>query len=334
MKEMNTRSTRPLTRILFAAGTALVVLSSQAPALDFTPDASRVLSDPAYLPLEGKWYGQTAYSYGRTSADVDNYLGAPNRSFVTTSNALSQVLVFGVTDDLSLRISESYAQNNTTNNFATGTSASSNALGFSDPILGATWRVLDQRQHAVSWDLIGSYMPDMIQAIGAAPTQDGTVARGGQVATLGTAVSYKTKDFTLYLDAAAAYLGKRAILNANNTTTNYQANRQYSLGVNTQTRLCERSALNFGVSRTFNNSVNATNDTTLATFTSRPGNVSTVSAALLYHITPNRLVAALAYSHDIYSTSSVTYPTLPASSTTTRNQKGNAVGVRLQYVFD
>jgi hypothetical protein len=95
---MNTRHdfTRGLTRIAF--GLALVLLPIGAQALDLTPDASRVVSDPAYLPLGGQLFGSTEYSNGNTSSNTDNYLAAPKSSNNTLSNTVNQAFEYGITN--------------------------------------------------------------------------------------------------------------------------------------------------------------------------------------------------------------------------------------------
>ncbi len=327
------RTINSLTRIVLFAGAGLALLPWQASAADFTPDASRVLSDPSFLPLQGQTYGATAYTYGNTTGDVNNYLGVLNRTFDTTSNTLSQALSYGITNDLSLGISESYAQNYTANNYTSGTTTSTKSTGFSDPIVGMTWRMLDQEQHSVNWDLIGNYSPNVIRATGASPTQDGSMARGGSMTNLGMAISHKTKDFTIYVDAFAQETGNRSIINANGSTTSYQPGRLYSFALQTQTRLSRNNAINLGLTRAFNQNVNAVNDTTLAAFTSMPANVTTINLGLVHHFIYNKVVGVLSYSHSIYSTSSVNYATSPTSNTATINESADVFGVRLQYVF-
>jgi hypothetical protein len=309
-------------------------MALNASALDFTPDSSRVLSDLAYLPQQGQFVGTTNYSYTRMTADVFDYLGGPKSSYTTTSNSLSQTYANGISDDLTLRITAAYGRTGTTNNLATGTSTSSVAYGLDDPVLEMVWRVLDQKDHAVNWDLIGSYAPDLVQAIAASATQVGSVARGGQATTLGTALSYKTRDFTVYINGSATYLSRRNVSDNINTITTYKSNWQYSLSLNTQTRLNEVLAINAGMTETFHNNVYGTIDPAGIAFEDKPGNLTAFNAALVYNITPNRLVTTLAYNHEIYSNSSINYATQPLLNTTTKIKSANAIGARLQYMFD
>ncbi len=311
-------------------GLALLVLPALATAADFTPNSMRILSDPAYLPYRGQLEGITGYSNQRSTADVDNYTGIMTHSYSTTANSLAQTIAYGVTDDFTLRLAEGYAWRSTSNS-STGLSTSAN--GFSNPALGATWRVLDQRTRAFNWDIAGSFAPNVFNPKGASPTQDGTVARGGTATTLGTAISYETDLLTLYAAGHASYLGTRDILNANGTTTSYGSNWQYSLDFETQTRLNRVFSLNAGIGRQFNRGATGINDTSLLTFQNNPGDVTHFTVALNYHITPATLVASLEYRYDSYEDSSSYYPTKPASNTSTQNHHANALGLTLEYVF-
>ena len=315
---------------VLSLGLALLTLPALATAADFTPDPMRILSDPAYLPYRGQIQGITGFAHERATADVFNYAGILNHSYTTSADSLAQTFAYGVTDDFTLRLAEGYAWRSASNS-STGLSAS--ADGFSNPTLGATWRVLDQRTRAFNWDIAGSFAPNVFNAKGASPTQDGTVARGGTATTLGTAISYETELLTFYAAGHASYLGARDILNANGTTTSYDSNWQYSVNFDTQTRLNRAFSINAGIVRQFNRGASGTNDTSLLTFQNNPGDVTSFTAALNYHITPDTLVASLDYRYDSYGNSSSSYPTQPTFDTSTRNHDANVLGLTLQYVF-
>ncbi len=336
MSDKEICSASSLNRILFEsfAGFVIFVLALQASALDFTPDSSRVLSDLAYLPMQDQFVSTTNYSHTKTTGDVYDYLGAPKNSFATKLNSLSQTFADGISDDLTLRITATYGKNNTNNNPATGTSTANVAYGLDDPVLEMAWRMLDQKDHAVNWDLVGSYAPNLVQAVAASATQVGSMARGGQAMTLETAFSDKTKDFTVYVNGSATYLSRREVSDNINTITTFNSNWQYSLSLNTQTRLNKVFAINAGMTETFRNNVNGTNNTTLIPFDDKAGNLTTFNAALVYNITPNKLVTTLTFNHVMHSNSSVDYATQPSSNTTTNGESSNAIGARLQYMFD
>ncbi len=321
----------------YAFAFVLAVLPLQASALDLTPDASRIISDPAYLPLQGQIYGSSQYSYSRTTSNTNNYLGAPKSSNTTTTNGLNQVIAYGVTDDFTLRMSDSYDWRTSDSNPTSGAGTQSSSNGFSDPAFGATWRVIDQKTYPISWDLIGSYAPDLINAKSASPTQDGTIARGGATATAGTALSYETKDFTVYGEGSATYLGSRDTLNqTSGITTNYDSSWQYALALNTQTRLTDLVSVNAGVTETFNNSADASfiSGGSLTSFTSEPGDVTELNAALNFQVIPDRLVASVVYAHYFYDNSSNNYAALPHSDTTVRDESEDSVTANLRYILN
>ena len=131
----------------FAAGAALlcIPLQAHAQALDLTPDTSRILSDPNYLPLAGQIEGSTAYSHGWINGSGVNAAGDQISSFHINSNVIGQTLAYGITDDLSVNGSVQYVPRTFREvDGADGRVTSSDSSGFSDPTFGATWRALDQ----------------------------------------------------------------------------------------------------------------------------------------------------------------------------------------------
>src|SRR5215813_1438317 len=94
------------TTILAAAG--ILAAGSQAYALDDTPDTTRIVSDPLFLPLEGQIYGQSAYRWSSSNDDVFDATGARAASVQNTGNSLAQQFQYGITDDLALRLDWGY----------------------------------------------------------------------------------------------------------------------------------------------------------------------------------------------------------------------------------
>jgi hypothetical protein len=60
------------TRCALVAGGVLAVLSLPASAADLTPDTSRDLSDPTFLPLTHHFVGRTSYSSWKSAGEVDD----------------------------------------------------------------------------------------------------------------------------------------------------------------------------------------------------------------------------------------------------------------------
>jgi len=330
-----TASVLRIVRIVALLAAALGPL--KAMALDFRPDASRVVSDPAYLPTQGQFFGSTLYTYSRATSDQDNYVGLPLSSNQTTVRTATQLFEYGAADDLTFRLNGFYQSIGSTNNYASGATTFTRSEGMSDPTLGLTWRAIDQARHPLSLDLLGSYTPDLIYARSATSAVEGTVARGGATAALGAALSRKTKAFTLYGEVLATNLGSRATQNpTNNVITDYSASWQYSLLLNTQTRFAAYGSLNLGLTETLSDRVAASFINTadkLVEFTNAPARDTKLNAALNFQAVPNRLVASLIYTHDFYGPGSNNYPVQYKSDTTTPDKKSSSLGVELRYVL-
>ena len=333
------RKPHPLKRGLCqaVAGIALFLLPFGARAFDLTLDASRVVSDPAYMPLGGQVFGSTEYSYANTGSITNNTLGALKSSNSTLSNTVNQVLEYGLTSQIELRVSDSYEWLSSTNSYADGAVTETRSDGFVDPTFTALLRVLDQQDHPISWDLLGSYAPNLINAQSADPVENGTVARGGATGTFGTAISQKTRDFTFYLEGTTTYLANRSIFNpSNNITTSYDPGWQCFVNAATQTRFSPRWSLNLSYSETFNGNVNTSfvnSGGDLVSSVSQSGEVMELTAALNFHLVPNRCVLSFIYNHYFYAGISNTNETLSGSSTMTVEKDQNVFNGELRYVF-
>ncbi len=72
-------------------------ISPQTQAVDLTPDASRVLSDPAFVPSARQLIGATTYGYSKDSADVVGTSAASQYSLVRRVGGVSQAFSYGIT---------------------------------------------------------------------------------------------------------------------------------------------------------------------------------------------------------------------------------------------
>jgi hypothetical protein len=321
-----------------ALGLVFALLPIVAMALDFTPDASRVVSDPTYLPLGAQVFGSTEYSYGETNLTTNNHLGAPQGSTNTATTSINQVLEYGITSDLALRFNGFFQLVGATNLSPSGASTLTTSDGLSNPTFTAVWRFLDEKDRPFNWDLTGSYTPSLTNAESASEDQNGTVVRGGTTSLVGTALSFKTKGFTVYGDFSASYFGPRNVLNqTSGNTTNYESSWQYGLDLTTQTRFTDQLSLNAGVSQTFNDPVNASfvnGNGKLIDFTNLPGNLTTLITALNCQVVPERFVASLIYSHVFYGKGASNFPSFPNSDTTTTDRNEDLYGAEVRYVFN
>jgi hypothetical protein len=305
---------------------------ARAQVLDMTPDSGRILSDPNFLPLAGQFYGTTAYSHGWTDGNSANSAGLETSSFHINTNTLDQLLSVGITDDLAVNASIEYAPANFREiDYASGRSATFNSSGFSDPTFGATWRLFDQNAWPVDLDLLGSYTPDWIDAHTATAYEDGTVARGGEAGTVGAALGYDARSFGIRGAFSADFLGDSSSYNlANGDTVETEGHSDYTLSLDTQTRLTDLFSVNAGLAHTFASNQTGVNLTSGAPHYSEPGDNTALQLALNYNFIPNQFVISATYAHDFYDNGRTFYDD-PADDTETRDKNGNIVGVKLSY---
>ncbi len=310
---------------------AAVAVPLYARAQDFTPTGDRILSDPTYLPLQGQIYGQSGYSHERTNGAAFDSTGAHIASTRNTLNAFDQHFAYGVTDALSVNLGIAYGFGTNTNANST-TVNSTNREGFEDPTFGATYRVLDQRTHPVSFDIFGDFSPDAIASRSASPTQDGTVARGGGEGDFGFALGRETHVFTIRGAFTDKYLGGASTLNANTAapidTASYWVQ---SLSLQTQTRFTPRLSANVAYAYNFQGSPNVANTGTGVVFADHIGNNQDINASLNYHIIPNRLVGSVGYRHTFYIDRNEIFADPADDILQTRS--GNTYSATLRYVF-
>jgi len=300
------------------------------------PDSAlRILSDPAYLPLAGQFEGNSAYHYGQTTGDVFDSTGAPDYSFHTVTNEIDQSLQYGLTDDLSFQVGIAYDPSVKRNDvFPDASVKTLSSNGFTDPTFGVTWRAIDETNAPLNLDFSASYAPDAFNAKTASPSEDGSIARGGQAAHFGAAISEVMQQFTVLVSVNANYLGGSTIDNLiNDTTAKRDSYWTYDIGLASQLRFADRFSVNGGVTHTFNRNFNVMNITDGLASVSQPGDTTAFNVALNYHIVPNTFVVALTYAYDMHSSSQNVFATAPASDTTTRSNNENLFGVKLQYVL-
>jgi hypothetical protein len=316
---------------LLAASIAAFPL--QAMAQPMGDSSLRILSDPAYLPFAGQITGYSAYRYQEQSADVFNSTGAPDYKFHTITNDISQSLQYGLTDDLTLNFQIAYDPSQKRNDiFADGSVTSLLSNGFTDPTFGVTWRVIDQANAPVNLDLSASYAPDAFNSKTASPTEDGSVARGGQAAHFGAALSEVMAQFTLQGSVNGNFYGGSSLDNlTNDTISKRDSYWTYDLDLASQVRLTNQFSINAGVSHTFNSSFNVANLTDGNMAISDPGGVTSLNAALNYHIIPNIFVVSATYAYDMHDNGDYVVTNNTAFNTFTRNNHENVYGVRLDY---
>lgn len=306
----------------------------EAAASPFDTINDRIISDPLYLPLKSQFYGATAYTYGLSKSNNFNYKGSKTGNSSTDANTFAQTLLYGVTDKLTMRLTDSYEFTKAFRALSsTGSSSTSNNDGFNNPTIGTTWRAVDQSAFPADLDLTLNISPNSFKDKEAGGGQNGTVASGNQPVTLSTAIGREMKDFTISGVFTTIYAGNRYYESLTNNSNYYEQQYfNYTFALNTQTRFTERLSLNLGSGYTITDKGYATNLTTGTKFVATLGNTLDFNAALNYHIIPNKLVGSLTYTYDDFSASKSTYPTA-ASDTSTKNHNANIFGARVLYLF-
>ena len=298
------------------SGNPVTTSNTQTAVGPFDPISTRILSDPLFLPLKGQIYGTTAYTFSDlryngfdAGSGVKNY---NERDFIDT---LSQNLAYGITNDLTVQITESYSWERDES-----TTSTSSTKDTSNPTLGATYRVLDQSVYPVDVDFSGSYTPNF-------DINGGHTASGLHMASLTGSVGREMKAFTVQLTGSAQYYGVEKDTSLDERVGPYW---WYSLGLNTQTRLTDRFSVNCGFSYYFPDvqKYHLTDGVAKQAW----GSEMSIDTAFNYQIIPNKLVASITYSYlpsmsvkEKYSNSSY--------NENINGLYGNTVGARLQYLF-
>jgi hypothetical protein len=323
-----------MTRMTRLGAMAFGLFSLAVPATAYAqyPAAAiplRLLSDPAYLPYQGQLYGSSAFSMSESSGDRYDSTGAEISRDKGWQDTITQELEYGITNDLALRIGDSYVPfDKDKDTFTAGGFADRKSDGFTDPSIGLTWRMIDQAHNSpLNFDLLADYSPNMI---GARTTN---LARGGQTADVGAAISEVMPHFTVYGKALAEWNGQQGEYNPLSTDFTRMASRwDYLLDLDTQTRFNQWLSFNAGVGYVFAGNARVANLTTGVDHTLEPGDGLKLDAALNYQLVPNTFVASLTYDYRRDNTTDTVFA-IPTSDTSLHNRTDNTFGVKFDYLL-
>jgi hypothetical protein len=298
---------------LLGAGVA-PALAQQVNLGDFTPDTARILGDPAYLPLQGQIYGSAGYSNTQNSYDFHNETVTDHWS--RSSNDFLPYLAYGLTDDLSVNAQLDWGNLSTVNDFTRTSGARGRrtyySLGADNPSFGATWRAIDQRVAPVNVDFSVNYAPDVFALRNAGPNATtGSIAEGGQNASVTGAVSRETRFLTVRGYATYGYAGRRDVIVPGGTTTEREgAHPSYAAGVQTEMRILPFVALNsgFAISHAAQYDEQAIVQGSTGSYsTQRPGTVVSPYVGFVFPLVGDRVVGELNYQHDFNNGGKVDY---------------------------
>jgi len=160
---------------------------------DLTPDTTRYLSDPSFLPLEGQIYSETVYSH-TDQHQVLEIIGGPTQArFAASGDHYSQTFDYGISDRFSILGSATYSDTKNTASFQFGPPSSESTHEFENPTFAATYRALEQIESPVSLDVRASY----------SPATSNNLSQSGQVALF---VNRETKFLTIQGEFGATYI--------------------------------------------------------------------------------------------------------------------------------
>ncbi len=273
------------------------------------------ISDPSYLPTPHRLIGTTGYGYGKSSGDVDSAGGTFDHSFENRAHSWSQLLAFGLTQQLSLGIRYAHADFLSRYEFESGTERSTHTDGAA-LILGGSYRLLDQKDHGFNFDLSGAI---------------------GSSGSLGAAISRRDEDFTVVARAGLYHVrsssGFDLVRGSDVTVDDWWG---YFANIGAQYRPIRRFGLDFSVGYSSSNFTGG-NASTLIAGQDTPFHIKYVDSLDLgigasLQIVPDRLVAHLdaGYSflgrrHDDFAGT--------ALDTMTARRTARSVGLSITYAI-
>jgi hypothetical protein len=290
-------------------GAMLGWLSLPAHALDLTPDESRILTDPAFIPEAGQIVGATSLVYGSGIGNVGDLSGTRLYSLDTRTLQISQSVSYGITRKVSIWGDISRASPTTHYDFASGAHANRG-----DPEtylqLGITDRVLDQASLPFNLDV--------------------TLAVPGR---LTLALSRELTAFTIAGSAGVYRAGSDHEFDPVRDA-DVHVNRfwGYFFAVQTQTRLTSTLSINLAAKYISANVDDAHASIGGSSFLIDYPNQVKFDLALNYQLIANRLVAQLSGTYSVSSTRRDVYPD-PAFNLVTKGRELRAGGFSLIYSF-
>lgn len=301
---------------------------------DANPIATRILSDPLFLPGAGQAYGLSSFTLNQPSG-TNTRAGVATGSFNASDSLFNQTLAYGITNSLTIRFAMGYASDTRDSTAAkTGDVTIGNSTGFSDPTFSATYRILDEFRSPLVLDLTASYSPNTFVSESAGAGVNGTIARGGQNTGLSFTLGREMTSFTIAGTVGTTYVGQQVTeLLSNNTSSQSDAHWSYDAGLSTQTRFTDRVSLNAGVSYSTGGNYGVSNLQTGNLHTYDSPVTTAVTLALNYHFVPNRFVGSFTYEFDTYTEAQNLFAKLTAD-TAVINRTGNVVGFRVAYLFN
>ena len=299
------------------------------------PPVRTMLGQPGYIPEAGQAISETGYSYATSSHENLGALGEATGSVSGHSDSETETLVYGVTDHLSINLHASYQQSSATTDRTTGVVTATNSVGFTDPSLGATWRVVDQGAHPFSIDLSGTYAPNLIRAKSATATQSGSTALGGTETTLTAAATRLAGSNIFYGSVSANYFSSRTNLIQSGPYDRVAADQwRYGATLGYDRILTPKldASLALRLAPAYQ-----TDETNLggsgSVYTVKSDAQTSLTAGVNAALIPNRVALSFTYAHVFDYGSQTETSGAPAPSSATHHSVSDTLGVTLRFRF-
>jgi hypothetical protein len=270
--------------------TSLVVLASVCSlpvwALDFTPDTTRYLSDPSFLPLQGQLYSETIYSRASRDEDWRPAGGRINEHYSADTNSYGQRFRYGLSDRLSVGASASYTDTNEHYTYLFRPRSNLDKSQLDSPTFSMTYRAIDQTDNPMSVDVEASVSP-------------GIVDNEPRSSTVALFANRELGSVTIQGEGGAEYWSSYTTSHTlSGTPTNISSQWGYFLGARSQLRLTRGWAINSGI--VYNKDLR--NSLSQPAFGASYSNsaVATVTpfVTLCYDLIPGRFNLAFEYDHN------------------------------------
>lgn len=245
-------------------------------AFNWSPDTTRYLSDPSFIPKKKQLESQSVYSYSRETTDGINTSGVKSAEGSGTTNAVAEELRYGVTDRLTVGLSGSWSATNGKYKYSNGYEETVQSYGLTNPEASLSYRLIEQGKNPVSVDSRIFYTRNF--------RRDTFQREGGSFA-----VSREMVSLTLRGEAGLthndSYNGDAVI----------DANWLYFGRVESQLRFSKRWALNSGI--TFSQATSQSYQTNDHVTDYSYGVNIEPHVGVEYHLKENRAVLGLNYAH-------------------------------------
>jgi hypothetical protein len=285
-------------------------------AFDWTPDTTRYLSDPSFLPMKGQIESFSSLSYNNINEYWRDLSGNKTEHYFSKGDTYTQYFYYGITDRL--RISGSADLTERKNKFTfygNRPEIENSTHNYSNPTFDLTYRAIEQTASPVSVDAAIFYTPPA--------TANNSQSVGGSLF-----INKETKSLTIQGNTGIRFNDSYKFTNiTNGESISSGFNWAYFVGITSQLRLSQRWAVNSGATMNMATSQSSVNSG--AGFSDRYDSSLTPYIALEYHVIPNKAVIGLEYSHGFIGDDTRS----GAFNGTWTNQSSDAYSLHLNLLF-